>query len=350
MSLLTGLLGGQEEEDPMQQLYEQIMNETKELISEANMKAALDEYRAEAAVLLEELDWFPDVLGQTGVGASQNLEDHTAVLWHMMMQQHIALLLGKVWSYQCMVDVYSSDCQAWQRSSGGAVLEIALTLIKVQQQELVEIGRLEPSYKDGMDQRIEKVTDVHYRQASAALPHFMDARAAQAPNKKDIFIQSHTKFRSRISALAETLTVAMGSRNSFQTSSSPVIDFTSLSLPGVPKHLFNAPVHHVISGYFFEYAGDNHHVNPRYGYQDISYMAVDRVRENDGPWTQGVVYHSGNHHQWKICPAGTFLRGMFFSNGGSDSFNNWDRSVCLRLHHTPWQSLDEDSWKSFNTF
>ena len=280
MSVLWGILGdpfGLQEEDPMEALYKKIMEEVKELIDENAMKRDLEEHRAEMMALLQEMDWFPEVLQQVGTGATQGLEEHTAVLWHIMVQQHVALLTGKLWSAPCLNDVYSDSCRSWQEKPG--VLELALKLASVQQQELLEIARLEPSYREGLDKRMRQVIQSHYRQASAAFPVYLHKRVHgyvhgnrddfpgatslgnDHDNWKKVFEKTHRSFRSHISKWAELLGAAEGATNSFYTSSRtddpPVFSLSSRTWrinerePGRQEW-----GDRVLTGLWMEYGGD----------------------------------------------------------------------------------------------
>ena len=361
MGVLWGILGdpfGLQQEDPMEALYKKIMEEVKELIDENAMKRDLEEHRAEMTALLQEMDWFPEVLQQVGTGATQGLESHTAVLWHIMVQQHIALLTGKLWSAPCLTNVYSDSCRSWQQKPG--VLELALKLAGIQQQELLEIARLEPSYRDGLDKRMLQVIQSHYRQASAAFQVYVHARLHNYvhdgrddfpgatslgnghDNQKKIFDKTHRSLRSHISKWAALLGAAEGATNSFYTSQSvddpPVVSLNPRNHENWRIHTTEQPngVLRVITGLFIWLGGD-------VGFHTVTFLSQDLVRAHQAKVQ--TIDHAGDHSHWKRCPVGTFMRAMYSPLGSNrrrhDPWTHWDKTECVEIPVTP-TPLSED--------
>ncbi|CAE7611602.1 unnamed protein product [Symbiodinium natans] len=369
MGVLWGILGdpfGLQQEDPMEALYKKIMEEVKELIDENAMKRDLEEHRAEMTALLQEMDWFPEVLQQVGTGATQGLESHTAVLWHIMVQQHIALLTGKLWSAPCLTNVYSDSCRSWQQKPG--VLELALKLAGIQQQELLEIARLEPSYRDGLDKRMLQVIQSHYRQASAAFQVYVHARLHNYvhdgrddfpgatslgnghDNQKKIFDKTHRSLRSHISKWAALLGAAEGATNSFYTSQSvddpPVVSLNPRNHENWRIHTTEQPngVLRVITGLFIWLGGD-------VGFHTVTFLSQDLVRAHQAKVQ--TIDHAGDHSHWKRCPVGTFMRAMYSPLGSNrrrhDPWTHWDKTECVEIPVTP-TPLSEDSYVHDNCY
>ena len=169
-SVLGGLFGGGQD-NAMQELYEKIMEEVKNLITEKINAAQAHEFRTEFQAVITEMGYMTTILEQNATGAAQGFEAQLELVWYMMLHRDLVLLrqhfLG---GDKCLANKIppnhsmDGDCFDWHKQC--FVLDV-VELVFTENNIMAKIAELEPSWAKPVARR-----------ASDDLAHTIDVMSA----------------------------------------------------------------------------------------------------------------------------------------------------------------------------
>ena len=154
-SVIGGLLGGQG--DAMQDLYEKIMAEVKELVTAKVNSEQAHEFRTEMAAVRSEIVFMESIIGREGQGAASGFESQIELMWFLMLWRDVGLLqMHFLGGSKCLPSRYppseiSVDCYEWHHQC--TVLNM-LELAYTQNALISSIIELEPSWRQNLADRV----------------------------------------------------------------------------------------------------------------------------------------------------------------------------------------------------
>jgi hypothetical protein len=153
VTLLTSLFRGffsEPKEDPIQQLYNKVMDDVKTLFKKENMKLAANNIKVEATAIIEELNWVPAMLVDDSYAAANG--GMTTTIYYFMIQHDLAKLMKRI--------THQHAIQGWAEDSDNAknfranILPVAVSLLNLQINVLLEISRVNSHFKVVAAERI----------------------------------------------------------------------------------------------------------------------------------------------------------------------------------------------------
>ena len=151
-SVIGGVLPGPKRDDPFNQLYERIMGEVRELVTEKVNQAQFLEFQTEAAMLLDELEFVASLLNSTQAAASK-FEDQLNLMWLLMFQHDLRVIRYQLsGSSVCSNgNHFTQECRDWHKN---CVFTLVDQVLHAERGVAEKLLKLEPEWGVKVDDRI----------------------------------------------------------------------------------------------------------------------------------------------------------------------------------------------------
>mmetsp|Transcript_82462 Transcript_82462/g.229853 ORF Transcript_82462/g.229853 Transcript_82462/m.229853 type:complete len:844 (-) Transcript_82462:71-2602(-) len=163
-SIFQGLFGTQQTNE-LQELYDLIMEQTKELIVRNNLRVKIQDLETEVMAVTEELSWVPEMLAAREDAQGR----HTHLIYDIMIQHHLAILAK---------DIAKPSVGADEEEYRAYTLQLLLLVANTQVNVLLDIGFQEPAYVTAINSRLRELLLWYKKEFQLSLPAYKAQRLA----------------------------------------------------------------------------------------------------------------------------------------------------------------------------
>lgn len=158
VGIIKGLWPGPKKEDP----FKKVLEKCKSMIDEAVLRQRLDSVKTDMQGIADEVDFMPDFLKTTETANSHI----TQLLWHLNLQHDLSVMTRKVFH------------TSFDGTKGEVVFQLAF--LNLFGETMATIGRLEPSYASGLQEKLVELYYEFYPQLKTNFDHFKTTKLAES--------------------------------------------------------------------------------------------------------------------------------------------------------------------------